>query len=50
MTAAALLDKTPSPTEAQVETAMNGNLCRCGCYQRINAAVLRAAEMKKATT
>ena len=49
MTAAALLDKTPAPTEAQVETAMNGNICRCGCYQRINAAVLRAAEMKRAS-
>src|SRR5262245_8230133 len=35
MAATALLSKTPKPTEAQIDTAMNGNLCRCGTYLRI---------------
>jgi isoquinoline 1-oxidoreductase subunit alpha len=43
MTAAAFLEKTPHPTEEQVIDAMNNNLCRCGCYTRIKAAVLKAA-------
>ena len=46
MTAVAFLDKTPSPTEAQVIDAMSNNYCRCGCYTRIKAAVLKAAEVK----
>jgi isoquinoline 1-oxidoreductase alpha subunit len=45
MTAAALLSKTPKPTEAQITTAMNGNLCRCGTYLRIREAIQRAANM-----
>ena len=44
MTAAALLAKTPHPTEAQIDTAMTGNLCRCGTYQRIRRAIQRAAQ------
>ena len=42
--AAELLAKTPSPSEDQIKTAMNGHLCRCGTYPRIVRAVLRAAE------
>ena len=48
MTAAALLAKNPSPTGDQIESAMVGNLCRCGMYQRIWHAIRRAsASMKK---
>jgi aerobic-type carbon monoxide dehydrogenase small subunit (CoxS/CutS family) len=43
MSAAALLAKTPRPTEAEIEAAMRGNICRCGTYQRIRRAVHRAA-------
>lgn len=44
MTAAALLKKNPNPTEAEIESAMNGNICRCGTYLRIKAAVKTAAK------
>ncbi len=44
MTASALLAKNPKPSEAQIAEAMNGNICRCGTYGRINAAVLDAAK------
>jgi nicotinate dehydrogenase subunit A len=44
MTAAALLAETPSPTEAQVRTALDRNLCRCGAHNRIVRAVLRASK------
>ena len=44
MQAAALLAKTPQPTDAQIEDAMGGNLCRCGMYQRIRRAIHRAAK------
>jgi len=40
MSAAALLRDNPSPTEADVDTAMSGNICRCGCYPRIKQAIL----------
>jgi isoquinoline 1-oxidoreductase alpha subunit len=43
MCAAALLTKTPSPTDADIDKAMSGNLCRCGTYQRIRAAIHQAA-------
>ena len=43
MTAAALLHATPRPTDEQIDAAMSGNLCRCGTYQRIRAAIHRAA-------
>jgi isoquinoline 1-oxidoreductase alpha subunit len=43
MSAAALLAKTPNPTDDQITQAMNGNLCRCGTYERIRKAVHRAA-------
>lgn len=40
MSAAALLDTNPNPTEAEVDQAMSGNICRCGCYPRIKKAIL----------
>jgi len=43
MNAAALLRQTPNPTDAEIDTAMAGNLCRCGTYQRIRAAIHAAA-------
>lgn len=43
MSAAALLSKTPHPTDDQIDTAMGGNLCRCGVYQRIRRAIHHAA-------
>jgi len=43
MTAAALLAKTPKPTDAQINTAMTGNICRCGTYLRIREAIHIAA-------
>ncbi len=43
MSAAALLARTPSPTDAEIDAAMDGNICRCGTYQRIRAAIHRAA-------
>jgi len=43
MSAAALLTKTPKPTEAQIVQAMNGNICRCGTYSRVKKAILRVA-------
>jgi aerobic-type carbon monoxide dehydrogenase small subunit (CoxS/CutS family) len=46
MAAAALLAKTPKPTDAQIDEAMAGNICRCGTYQRIRAAIHRAAQMR----
>jgi aerobic-type carbon monoxide dehydrogenase small subunit (CoxS/CutS family) len=44
MSAAALLAKTPHPTDEQIESAMMGNLCRCGMYQRIRKAIHRASQ------
>jgi isoquinoline 1-oxidoreductase subunit alpha len=44
MNAAALLQKTKHPSDAQIDEAMNGNLCRCGTYMRIRAAIHRAAQ------
>lgn len=43
MSAAALLEKTPEPTDADIDAAMAGNICRCGTYVRIRAAIKRAA-------
>ena len=45
MSAAALLAKTPHPTDKDIDTAMNGILCRCGTYVRIRAAVHKASEL-----
>jgi isoquinoline 1-oxidoreductase subunit alpha len=44
MTASALLRTNPNPTDAQIEAAMNGNICRCGTYLRIKAAIKLAAK------
>ncbi|HEX7121140.1 MAG TPA: (2Fe-2S)-binding protein [Gemmatimonadaceae bacterium] len=43
MAAAALLAKTPNPSDADIDEAMHGNLCRCGTYDRIRRAIHRAA-------
>ncbi|HEY5805471.1 MAG TPA: (2Fe-2S)-binding protein [Lysobacter sp.] len=48
MSAAALLAKVPAPTDTDIDQALSGNICRCGTYQRIRAAVHRAAELDKA--
>jgi aerobic-type carbon monoxide dehydrogenase small subunit (CoxS/CutS family) len=45
MAAAALLAQNPHPTDADVDSAMSGNICRCGCYQRIRSGIRRAAEI-----
>jgi aerobic-type carbon monoxide dehydrogenase small subunit (CoxS/CutS family) len=50
MSAAALLAKTPNPTDAQIDAAMTGNLCRCATYLRIREAIHRAAANASATT
>ncbi len=47
MSAAALLAANPKPTDADIDAALTGNICRCGTYQRIRAAVHRAAELTK---
>ncbi len=44
MQAAALLKETPKPTDEQIDDTMQGNICRCGTYQRIRAAIHEAAE------
>jgi isoquinoline 1-oxidoreductase alpha subunit len=44
MSAAALLERTPHPTDAEIDTAMSGNLCRCGTYTRIRQAIHEAAQ------
>jgi isoquinoline 1-oxidoreductase subunit alpha len=43
MSAAALLATTKHPSDAEIDEAMSGNICRCGTYQRIKAAIVRAA-------
>jgi isoquinoline 1-oxidoreductase subunit alpha len=48
MTAAALLGRTPDPTDEDLAAAMNGNLCRCGTYLRVRDAVRRAAGLARA--
>ena len=47
MSAASLLSDNPNPSEAQVESAMAGNICRCGCYPRIKNAILTVAEQSQ---
>jgi isoquinoline 1-oxidoreductase subunit alpha len=44
MQAASLLKETPNPTDADIDAAMSGNICRCGTYPRIRAAIKRAAK------
>jgi isoquinoline 1-oxidoreductase subunit alpha len=50
MSAVGLLAKTARPTDAEIDDAMKGNICRCGTYQRIRQAVHRAAELHNAAT
>ena len=45
MSAAALLAARPKPTDADIDAALSGNICRCGTYQRVRAAVHRAADI-----
>jgi isoquinoline 1-oxidoreductase subunit alpha len=45
MSAAALLAKNPAPSDADIDSAMSGNICRCGTYPRIRKAIHRAAEL-----
>jgi aerobic-type carbon monoxide dehydrogenase small subunit (CoxS/CutS family) len=47
MSAVALLAAKPSPTDADIDAGMTGNICRCGTYQRIRAAIHRAAALAK---
>jgi isoquinoline 1-oxidoreductase subunit alpha len=47
MAATALLSKNPTPSDADIDTFMSGNICRCGTYPRIRAAIHRAAELMK---
>jgi len=46
MSAAALLTSNPHPSDADIDAAMSGNICRCGTYNRIRRAIHRAAELK----
>jgi isoquinoline 1-oxidoreductase alpha subunit len=46
MSAVALLNRKPNPSDADIDTAMSGNICRCGTYTRIRKAVKRAVQMK----
>jgi isoquinoline 1-oxidoreductase subunit alpha len=47
MSAAALLTNTPKPSDADIDAAMSGNVCRCGTYKRIRAAIHRAAAKRQ---
>jgi aerobic-type carbon monoxide dehydrogenase small subunit (CoxS/CutS family) len=47
LSAYSLLQKTPDPTEAEILRGMNGNICRCGAYQRIMAAIKEAAQVMR---
>ena len=47
MAAAALIEHNSAPTDGEIDTAMDGNICRCGTYPRIRAAIKRAAEIKR---
>lgn len=49
MSATALLKEKPNPTDAEIDSAMAGNICRCGTYTRIRAAIKQAAAEKGAT-
>ena len=49
MSAAALLAKNPDPSDADIDAAMSGNICRCGTYNRIRRAIHRAAKTKGGT-
>ena len=48
MSAVALLAKIPAPTDSDIDQALSGNICRCGTYPRIRAAIKRAAHIGEA--
>lgn len=48
MSAVALLEKIPAPTDSDIDQALSGNICRCGTYPRIRAAIKRAAHIGEA--
>lgn len=50
MSAAALLQRSPNPTDKEIDAAMQGNLCRCGTYPRIRKAIHTAARITKSST
>jgi isoquinoline 1-oxidoreductase alpha subunit len=50
MSAVALLKQNPKPTDADIDAAMSGNICRCGTYPRIRKAIHRAAAMAAGTS
>jgi isoquinoline 1-oxidoreductase alpha subunit len=50
MSAASLLERTPQPTDQDIDAAMNGNICRCATYNRIRAAIKQAAGMSAGVT
>jgi len=50
MSASALLERNPSPTDRDIDAAMNGNICRCATYNRIRAAIKRAAGVSTSDT
>ena len=50
MQAASMLNKTPNPTDADIDEVMKGNICRCGTYQEIRAAIHRAVAIKRAAS
>jgi isoquinoline 1-oxidoreductase alpha subunit len=47
MTAVALLEKKPDPTDSDIDAALSGNICRCGTYERVREAVRIAARLKR---
>jgi isoquinoline 1-oxidoreductase alpha subunit len=47
MSAVALIDNNPNPSDEDIENAMDGNICRCGMYNRIRSGIKRAVELKK---
>ncbi|KFE58438.1 (2Fe-2S)-binding protein [Hyalangium minutum] len=47
MTAVALLEKKPDPTDSDIDAALSGNICRCGTYERVREAVRLAAKLKR---
>jgi isoquinoline 1-oxidoreductase alpha subunit len=47
MTAVALLDKNPEPSDADIDAAMSGNICRCGTYVRVREAIHLASKLKR---
>ena len=44
MSAAAMLEANPNPSEAEVDAALSGNICRCGCYNRMKDAVMAVSQ------